>query len=115
MVYLGTQFGGIIGAASGHLISSVVLGLGFLLFVHGRTVPISFKESLSSGFGRSLAIGAIIICVLVPMKWLVPTGLLSTVVIVSAALFTLALAGLFFIVGVDERAAMLSMARRFRS
>lgn len=115
MVYLGTHLGGIIGAATGHLISSLALGIGFLLFVHGRTVPISFKESLSSGFGRSLAIGAVIICVLVPMKWLVPAGLLSTLAIVSAALFTLALAGLFFIVGVDERAAMLSMARRFRS
>lgn len=115
MVYLGTHFGGIVGAASGHLISSLVLGVGFLLFVHGRTVPISFKESLRSGFGRSLAIGAAIICILVPMKWLVPAGLLSTVAIVSAALVTLALAGLFFIVGVDERAAMLSMARRLRS
>ncbi len=115
MVYLGMQMGGIVGAASGHLLSSVALGLGFLLFVHGRTVPISFGESLRKGFGRSLGVGTLIICVLVPLKWLAPSGLVSTLLIVSTALLTLALAGLFFIVSVDERAAMLSMARRLRS
>jgi len=115
MVYLGTSFGGIIGAAAGHLLSSLVLGLSFLLFVHGRTVPISFSETLRDGFGRSLAIGALIISVLVPMKWLIPSGLIGTVVVVFAAILTLALAGLFFIVSVDERAAVLAMARRFRS
>lgn len=115
MVYLGTSFGGIIGAAAGHLLSSLSLGIAFLLFVHGRTVPIAFKETLTMGFGRSLAVGALIILVLVPFKWLVPTGILSTIVIVSAAIVTLGLAGLFFIVSVDERAAVLSRARRLRS
>lgn len=115
MVYLGTSSYGIIGAASGHLLSSLMLGLGFLLFVHGRTVPITFGESLRKGFGRGIAVGALVICVLMPLKWLAPSGLASTVAIVSAALLTLGLAGLFFIVSVDERAAMLSMARRLRS
>ncbi|MGH8810242.1 MAG: polysaccharide biosynthesis C-terminal domain-containing protein, partial [Noviherbaspirillum sp.] len=112
LVYLGTVVGGIVGAAIGHLLSSLALGAAFLMFVHGRTVPITLAESLRSGFGRSLAIGAVIICVLVPMKWLVPNGLLGTVAIVSAALLTMALAGLFFIVSVDERAAVVAMARR---
>jgi O-antigen/teichoic acid export membrane protein len=114
MVYIGTHVGGIIGAATGHLLSSLTLGVGFLLFVHGRTVPITFIESLRSGFGRSLAIGAAIICVLVPLKWMIPGGLISTIAIVSTALVALGLAGLFFIVSVDERAAMMSMARRLR-
>lgn len=115
MVYLGTNMGGIIGAAGGHLLSSLTLGVAFLLFVHGRTVPIAFRETLKMGFGRSLAIGVLIILVLAPLKWLAPAGLLSTVAIVSTAVLTLGLAGLFFIVSVDERAAVLSRARRFRS
>jgi hypothetical protein len=49
------------------------------------------------------------------MKWLVPHSLLATIAIVSTALLTLGLAGLFFIVNVDERAAMVAMARRLRS
>lgn len=115
MVYLGTSIDGIVGAAAGHLLSSLTLCMIFLLFVHGRTVPVAFSETVRDGFGRSIAVGALIICVLVPLKWLIPGGLLSTVAIVSAALLTLGVAGLFFIVGVDERAAMLSMARRLRS
>jgi hypothetical protein len=96
-------------------LSSVVLGLTFLLFVHGRTVPISFGETLRTGFGRSLAVGALIICVLVPLKWMVPPGLAGTVVIVAMAILTLTLAGVFFIADVDERAEMLAFARRLRS
>lgn len=115
MVYLGTTIGGIVGAAAGHLLSSLVLGVSFLLFVHGRTVPIAFSETLREGFGRSLAVGALIICVLVPLKWLVPAGLAGTAAVVVAGVLTLALAGLFLIVGVDDRAAMLAMARRLRS
>jgi O-antigen/teichoic acid export membrane protein len=115
MVYLGTVFGGITGAAAGHLLSSVVLGAAFLLFVHGRTVPIALADTLRHGFGRSLAVGALIICVLLPLKWLAPVGLASTVAIVAAAVLTLGLAGLFLIVSVDERAAVMTMARRLRS
>lgn len=115
MVYAGTLYAGIIGAATGHLLSSFALGLSFLIFVHGRTVPVTFSEVLRTGFGRSLAVGALIICVLAPLKWLVPAGLVGTLAIVSAALLTLALAGLFFIVDVDQRTAMLAFARRLRS
>jgi len=115
MVYLGTSHFGIAGAASGHLLSSLMLGTGFLLFVHGRTVPVTFAETLREGFGRSLAVGLLIIGILAPLKWFMAEGLLGTVAIVSAALFALALAGLYFIIGVDERAAMLAFARRLRS
>ncbi|HJV87000.1 MAG TPA: oligosaccharide flippase family protein [Noviherbaspirillum sp.] len=114
-VYFGTLWGGIVGAASGHLLASLTLGLSFLVFVHGRTVPVTFGEALRTGFGRSLAIGAIVIAVLVPLKWLMPAGVASTVAIVCAAMLALTMAGLYFIVGVEERAAMLAFARRLRS
>lgn len=115
MVYLGTEYGGIIGAAGGHLLASLTMVCAFLLFVHGRTVPIAFRDSLSNGFGRSLAVGLLIICILVPLKWMVPAGLIGTLAIVSAALLALTLAGLFFIVGGDDRAAMFAFAKRLRS
>jgi O-antigen/teichoic acid export membrane protein len=114
MVYLGTEYGGIVGAAAGHLLSSLLMGALFLLFVHGRTVPISIGEALRNGFGRSLMVGLAIICVLVPLKSLVPAGLMGTIAIVSTALLALGLAGLVFILGGDERAAMLAVARRLR-
>jgi O-antigen/teichoic acid export membrane protein len=115
LVYLGTSFAGIVGAATGHLVASVVLGILFLLFVHGRTVPITFSETLRTGLGRSLAVGLLIFGVLFPLKWIIPGGLLGTIAIVSAAMLTLAFAGLAFVVSIDDRAMLMAMARRFRS
>lgn len=115
MVYAGTYYYGISGAAAGHLLASLALVAAFLLFVHGRTVPIPFRDTLSNGFGRSLAVGLAIIFLLIPLKWVLPAGLFGTLAIVTAALLTLTLAGLIFIVGVDDRAAMLAFARRLRS
>jgi O-antigen/teichoic acid export membrane protein len=115
LVYLGTKFGGIVGAASGHLLASLIMSMSFLRFVHGRTVPVSFGETLRMGWGRSLVVGACIICALLPVKWFVPHGLLGTVVVVSGGMLALMLAGLAFVASVDERAAMRAVARRFRS
>jgi O-antigen/teichoic acid export membrane protein len=115
MVYLGTSVAGIVGAAGGHLIASVTMSVSFLLFVHGRTVPITLGETLRKGLGRSLAVGLLIISVLLPLKWYVPGGLLNTLAIVSAGLVVLAFAGLLFVASVDERAAMRAVARRLRS
>jgi len=115
MVYLGTKFGGMMGAAAGHLISSLIICTIFLLFVHGRTVPVSIGESLRSGFGRSLLVGLVVIGSLLPVKWLLSGGLVGTLAIASAGALTLAVAGLVFIVNIEERTAMLAVARRFRS
>ncbi|MDB5729643.1 MAG: hypothetical protein JWQ00_2848, partial [Noviherbaspirillum sp.] len=97
------------------LLASLVMSMSFLWFVHGRTVPVSFSETLRNGWGRSLAVGAIIICALLPVKWFVPHSLLGTIAVVSTGVFALALAGLAFVASVDERAAMRAVARRFRS
>jgi O-antigen/teichoic acid export membrane protein len=115
MVYLGASLAGIVGAAIGHLAASCAMTILFLLFVHGRTVPITIGETMREGLGRSFVVGLLIFCALFPVKWLIPGGLLGTVAIVSTALFTLALAGLVFVVSVDERAALRAVARRLRS
>jgi O-antigen/teichoic acid export membrane protein len=115
LVYLGTRMGGIVGAAGGHLLASLLMSMSFLWYVHGRTVPVSFGETLRKGWGRSVAVGACIICVLLPVKWFAPHGLLGTMAVVSAGVLALALAGLAFVASVDERAAMRAVARRFRS
>jgi O-antigen/teichoic acid export membrane protein len=115
LVYIGTSMAGIVGAAVAHLISAVVMSALFLLFVHGRTVPISIGETLRDGLGRSFGVGILIFGILFPMKWIIPDGLVGTIAIVSGALLTLALAGILFVVSVDERAALIAVARRLRS
>jgi O-antigen/teichoic acid export membrane protein len=114
LVYLGTLFGGIIGAAAAHLTASFVMTSLFLFYVHGRTVPLQLGEVLREGLGRSLSVGFLVFGVLFPLKWLIPGGLLGTVAIVAAALLTLTLAGIMFIVSGDERDALRAVARRLR-
>lgn len=115
LVYIGTAGWGIVGAATGHLVSSALMGAAFLLFVHGRTVPIAFAETLRQGFGRSLIVGAAIIGALLPLKWTLPESVLATLGVVTLAGLVLGVAGLFLIVGSDDRNAMLAFARRLRS
>jgi O-antigen/teichoic acid export membrane protein len=113
LVYVGTLTGGIIGAAVAHLTASILMSACFLIFVHGRTVPITFQEALRDGFGRSLTVGALVFSVLLPIKWISPVGLASTLAIASAAMVILLIAGLMFILGADERKALRAMACRF--
>lgn len=114
LVYVGALIAGIVGAAVAHLVTALVMSISFLLFVHERTVPVSFNDSLLQGFGKSISVGMLVFGVLFPIKWLIPQGLFGTALIVSAALLTLALAGFAFIVSGDERAALLAVARRLR-
>lgn len=114
LVYIGALVSGIVGAAVAHLVASAAMSALFLVYVHGRTIPISFAVIMREGLGRSLTVGLLIFLALFPVKWLMPDGLLGTVAIVSAALLALTLAGLLFVVNVDERAALRAMARRFR-
>ena len=114
LVTLATYYGNILGAAIAHLATALVMSAGFLYFVHGRTVPVSIQDLLRQGLGRSIGVGLLLFGILFPLKWLMPSGLLGTVLIVSSALLMLALAGFAFIVSVDERCAFLALARRRR-
>lgn len=114
LLYVGALNAGIVGAAIAHLIAALAMSALFLLFVHGRTVPIAFSDAMREGLGRSLLVGLLIFCVLLPLKWLIPEGLLGTVLIVCTAVPALMLAGFAFIANVDERAAILAVARRLR-
>lgn len=115
LVYVGVQSAGIIGAAAGHLLASILMSASFLWFVHGRSVPISLTDMMREGLGRSLTVGLLIFGLLFPFKWLFPTGVAGTIAMAAIALVTLACAGLAFIVNVDERTALLAVARRRRS
>jgi O-antigen/teichoic acid export membrane protein len=114
-VFIGVSVAGITGAAVAHLLSAALLTTAFLLYVHGRTVPIAFADSVRDGWGRSVMVGLVIFSLMFPLKWLLPAGLLGTMLTLTAATVILAAAGIRLIVGVDERAALLAFARRLRN
>lgn len=114
LVYLGALTYGIVGAAVAHLVASVVMTAVFLLFVHGRTIPIPFSTMARDGLGKSLGIGALIFAVLIPLKWMMPEGLWGTAFIVCIGVLALTAAGLAFVMNGEERTTILSIVRRIR-
>jgi O-antigen/teichoic acid export membrane protein len=60
VVYVGVANWGIDGAAWGHLAASIAFTLGFIAYVHGRTVPTALGDLLRHAYGPSLlGVGAI--------------------------------------------------------
>lgn len=115
LVFIGAKLAGAVGAAAAHLLSSIVTSLAFLIYVHGRTVPVSLSDTLRQGMGRSLGVGLLIFGMLFPLKWFVPANLLATAMIVALGAIALIAAGYAFVVRIEERAMLLAAARRLRS
>lgn len=115
MVYIGCLLGGIVGATIGHLVATLALGLAFLWFVHGRTVPFSFSEALREGWGRSVMIGLLVFAAVYPITLLLPAGLAGTAAAIVIGLTSLGGAYLVFVASFEERAALMSVARRLVS
>ncbi|MDO8299211.1 oligosaccharide flippase family protein, partial [Lacisediminimonas sp.] len=115
LVYAGCLLSGIVGATVGHLIATLVLGASFLLYVHGRTVPFSFSDSVQLGWGRSAMVGLLVFGAVYPVTMLLPGGVAGTIAATVIGLTSLGAAYIVFIANIDERAAMLSVARRLVS
>lgn len=112
LVFAGTLVGGIIGAAAAHLLASLLMTTLFLVYVHGRTVPVSLLETLRVSWLPSIAIGSFGFALLVPLKWLLPAGVTGTLLLVTMALLALLGAGYVFIVSAEERHSLLAVARK---
>lgn len=112
MVYVGTVTGGVIGAAAAHLLASLMMATLFLLYVHGRTVPIPLTDTLRVAWLPSFAIGGAGLLVFLPLKLMLPEGVSGTLLLITLALLALVAAGLVFIVSQDERAALAAAVRR---
>jgi O-antigen/teichoic acid export membrane protein len=112
MVYAGTVWAGITGAAMAHLLASVLMSGLFLLYVHGRTVPVSFNDTLRQAWLPSITTGSAAMILLLPVKWLLPASAIGTMLLVSLAMMALLVAGVVFIINTNERAAVWAMARK---
>lgn len=56
LIFVGVWQFGIEGAAGAHLVASVVMSLAFVLFVHGRTVPIALRNLYLQAYQPTLFI-----------------------------------------------------------
>ncbi len=113
LVFIGTQNGGILGAAAGHLLASVVMTFAFLIYVHGRTVPISLSDTLRLSWMPGLITGGCALSLMLPLKYWLPETLIGMLTLALVATLTLIMAGFAFVVSFDERNALWSATRRY--
>ena len=112
LVFIGTQSGGILGAATGHLFASVLMTFAFLMYVHGRTVPVSLADTLRLSWMPGLVTGACALSLMLPLKYWLPESLIGMLALAAVATLTLITAGFAFVVTLDERHALWSATRR---
>lgn len=113
LVFLGTQTGGILGAAIGHLLASIIMTTAFLMYVHGRTVPVSLSDTLRLSWLPGMITGAGALVLMLPLKYWLPASLNGMLVLAVASTLTLIAAGFLFVVSFDERHALWSATRRY--
>jgi O-antigen/teichoic acid export membrane protein len=104
-IYFGMSIVGIVGAAAANLFAAVLLGAVFLIYVHGRTVPISLAETVHDG-GQPLLAGLAILIFLLACKWLMPAGMFVTGTISLVGILALLFIGFSYVLRSDERAAL---------
>jgi O-antigen/teichoic acid export membrane protein len=112
LVWLGIQWGGIVGAAAAHLLASVLMAALFIAYVHGRTVPVAARDALRACWWPGFATAAAALLLALPLKWLLPDTPGGLLVLAGSGSLLLLIGGLAFIVRVDERAALRAASRR---
>jgi O-antigen/teichoic acid export membrane protein len=111
MVWLGTSLFGMLGAASAHLLCSILMTSLFLVYVHGRTVPASFKETWQLCWAPSALACSTVLLLMLPLHWSLPVSLAGLLWLVTLSTLLLMVAGWFFIAKAEERAALLAFTR----
>ncbi len=102
----GTLLAGITGAAAAHLLASVLMSAWFLLWVHGRTVPVALARVWSQGWRPGLLVGTGATVAILPLQWLVRhhlPGLPGLLLLLAVSGTALLLAGLCCVLHADER------------
>jgi hypothetical protein len=112
MVYVGTLYAGIKGAALAHLLASALMSALFLVYVHGRTLPISLRETFTNGWLPSLGWGLAAMLLSLPLRWMMPNGVMGLLIQASWTLTMLCIVGFIFLTKEDERQVMVSAIRR---
>ncbi len=112
LVCAGTQLGGIVGAAAAHLIASACMGALFLVYVHGRSVPVTLTDTWRSAWLPAFSIGIAALLMTLPLRWLLPPGVPGLLTMACTATLVLFGFALTLLVNESERETLRSMARR---
>jgi O-antigen/teichoic acid export membrane protein len=103
LVYAGVAGWGIVGAAWGHLATSLLFATAFLVYVHGRTVPTPLRRLLAHGYVPGLAGIALVAIAASAAEALLDDSLGAFLAILAATALLLALHGALFVLEREDR------------
>lgn len=104
-IVIGIAQAGIVGAAAGHLLASLMMTLVFLWWVHGRTVPVALAALVRQAYVMPLAaLLPVAGCMLWARGW--ATGWPGLVAVVACAALMFALLGWWLVVSAPHRLAL---------
>jgi O-antigen/teichoic acid export membrane protein len=103
VVWIGVDGWGIVGAAWGHLIASVLLTCAFLLAVHGRTVPARMKDLLRQAYLPSVFGVGLVALLASAGNRLFDDGLPGLVLLVLLTMALLSAGGALFVIEKDDK------------
>jgi O-antigen/teichoic acid export membrane protein len=103
VVWIGVDGWGIVGAAWGHLIASVLLTCAFLLAVHGRTVPARMKDLLRQAYLPSVFGVGLVALLASAGNRLFDDGLPGLVLLVLLTMALLSAWGALFVIEKDDK------------
>lgn len=111
LVFMGMKFFGIVGAAAAHLLTAILLSAAFLVYVHGRTVPLRLKDAVR-GVWQPISIGIAILVAFLVLRIFLPTSLVSTIATTVMGMAALTGLGIWYVLLINDRAALAAGLRR---
>ncbi len=88
---IGAFYFGLIGVAAAYLVSSVVMGGAFFLYVHKKTIEVSMRLLIKEAFLKSSAFSLVIVILTLLIKPLLPSS--KTMIILELFIVTMLFAG----------------------
>ncbi len=107
-IYFGMSTFGIVGAASAHTLTAIFLSAAFLIYVHGRTVPIALLEIVKN-VGQPLLFGLGILSLFIIIKSLLPSGILIAGIVTVICILALLLNGMVYVMRQDDRTKVVNI------
>jgi O-antigen/teichoic acid export membrane protein len=103
LLYVGVAWLQADGAAWAHFVASVIMTAVFVLYVHGRTVPIALSHVVRQSFsapGAVLCVGAVVALALNALEH---GSILSLVMTVGISALTISVGGWFWVLSAEHR------------
>jgi O-antigen/teichoic acid export membrane protein len=115
ILVIGTQKGGIIGTALAHVIASAIPIAAFMIYVHGRSVPVSLFELFRKAYLPVLIVISLTATMAMLTRPIYPTPLVNLIAHISLISFIYCLLTMFLILTPNHKKLILNKMSFYKS